>query len=90
MHGEFCRRLPDELLIVRNPDTGEEIKLVPGQLRTRHVKVGDHIAPEPEMIEPLIQRVAEAYSFRKMLSKLQKIINVGASHHRLAWIYPFF
>lgn len=35
LHGEFCQRLPDELLIVRNPDTGEEIKLVPGQPRTR-------------------------------------------------------
>lgn len=88
MHGEFCRRLPDDLLIVRNPDSGEEIKLVPGQLRTRQVKVGDHIAPEPEMIEPLIERFVEAYSF-KMLSKLQKIIAVGASHHRLAWIHPF-
>lgn len=89
MHGEFCRRLPDELLIVRNPDTGEEIKMIPGQLRTRLVKVGDHIAPEPEMIEPLVARFVEGYSF-KMLSKLQKIIGVGASHHRLAWIHPFF
>ncbi|MCZ7854117.1 Fic family protein [Agrobacterium salinitolerans] len=25
-----------------------------------------------------------------MRSKLQKIIGVGASHHRLAWIQPFF
>lgn len=88
MHEEFCRRLPDDLLIVRNPDTSEQIKMVPGQLRTRHVKVGDHVAPEPEMIEPLVSRFAEAYSF-KMLSKLQKIIGVGASHHRLAWIHPF-
>ncbi|MDL2406195.1 Fic family protein [Rhizobium calliandrae] len=89
IHGEFCRRLPDELLTVRNPDTGEEIKMVPGQLRTRHVKVGEHIAPEPDMIRPLIGRFVEGYSF-KMLSKLQKIIGVGASHHRLAWIHPFF
>lgn len=44
MHEEFCRKLPDDLLIVRNPDTGEEIKMLPGQLRTRHVKVGDHVA----------------------------------------------
>lgn len=89
LHGEFCRRLPDDLLLVRNPDTGEEIIMVPGQLRTRHVKVGEHIASEPEMIEPLLTRFAEAYSF-KMLSKLQKIVGVGASHHRLAWIHPFF
>lgn len=89
LHGEFCRRLPDDLLIVRNPDTGEEIKMVPGQLRTRHVKVGEHIAPEPDMIESLLARLVEGYSL-KMLSKLQKIISVGASHHRLTWIHPFF
>lgn len=89
LHGEFCRRLPDELLIVANPDTGEEIRMVPGELRTRHVRVGDHIAPEPAMIAPLLHRFVEAYSMN-MLSKLQKIIGVGASHHRLAWIHPFF
>ena len=48
IHGEFCRRLPDELLIIRNPDTGEEIKMVPGQTQNTHVKVGEHIAPDPE------------------------------------------
>lgn len=89
MHGEFCRRLPEELLIVRNPDTGEEIRMIPGQLRTRHVKVGEHIAPEPEMIKLLLGRFVEGYGLN-MLSKLQRIIGVGASHHRLAWIHPFF
>jgi Fic family protein len=89
LHGEFCRRLPEDLLIVRNHDTGEEIRMIPGQLRTRHVKVGEHIAPEPDMIEPLLGRFVEGYGM-KMLSKLQRIIGVGASHHRLAWIHPFF
>jgi len=89
LHGEFCKRLPEDLLIVVNPDNGEEIRMVPGELRTRHVRVGDHIAPEPEMIGPLLHRFVEAYSM-KMLSKLQRIIGVGASHHRLAWIHPFF
>ncbi|MCV3768938.1 Fic family protein [Rhizobium sp. TRM95796] len=89
IHGEFCRRLPDELLIMRNPDSGETIRMLPGQLRTLYVKVGEHIAPEPDMIRPLIDRFVDAYS-SKMLSKLQKIIGVGASHHRLAWIHPFF
>ncbi|WP_246697796.1 Fic family protein [Rhizobium sp. G21] len=89
IHGEYCRRLPDELLIMRNPDSGETIRMIPGQLRTLYVKVGEHIAPEPDMIRPLIDRFVDAYS-SKMLSKLQKIIGVGASHHRLAWIHPFF
>jgi len=29
LHEEFCRRLPEELLIVRKPDTGEEIRMIP-------------------------------------------------------------
>nr|WP_245414477.1 Fic family protein [Mycoplana dimorpha] len=47
------------------------------------------MAPGPDMIEPLLGRFVEGYGL-KMLSKLQRIIGVGASHHRLAWIYPFF
>jgi Fic family protein len=89
LHGEFCKRLPEDLLVVVNRDNGAEIRMVPGELRTRHVRVGEHIAPEPEMIAPLLHRFVEAYPM-KMLSKLQKIIGVGASHHRLAWIHPFF
>ena len=76
-------------MIVRNPDTDQEIKMVPGRFRTHHVNVGEHIAPEPEMFESLLERFVEGYSL-KMLSRLQKIISVGASHHRLAWIHPFF
>lgn len=60
-HGEFCRRLPDELLTVRNPDTAAEIKMVLGQMRTQHVKVGEHIAPGPDMIRPLIGRFEDAF-----------------------------
>jgi Fic family protein len=88
IHKEFCRRLPDELLVVRNQDADKELVMVPGELRTQHVEVGDHIAPEPEMILPLLKRFIEAYS-GGMLSKVQKIVSVGASHHRLAWIHPF-
>src|SRR5437867_10301377 len=40
LHREFCSRLPDELLWVDNPDTGERLRVAPGEIRTRHVKVG--------------------------------------------------
>lgn len=88
IHREFCRRLPEELLVQENKDTGEKIVMVPGELRTAHVRVGRHMAPEPEMVEPLLGRFIQAYS-SGMLSKVQKIMAVGASHHRLAWIHPF-
>jgi Fic family protein len=87
-HAEFCRRLPEDLLVVQNKETGEMLRMGPGILRTRDVRVGRHIAPEPAMLEPLLARFVQAYS-AGYLSKIQKIIAIGASHHRLTWIHPF-
>lgn len=88
LHYEFCRRLPDDLLWVTNPDTGERLRVVPGELRTGTVKVGRHIPPPPELLEALLHRFEEAYTSSE-LSTIQKIIVVGAAHHRLLWIHPF-
>ncbi len=88
VHKEFCQQLPAELLVVKDPGTGKEEKVVPGQLRQIHVKVGRHIAPAPEELAPLLERFASAYGNEK-LPKIQRIIGVAASHHRLLWIHPF-
>jgi Fic family protein len=88
VHYEFCRRLPDALLWVKNPQSGERLQVIPGELRTRHVKVGRHVPIGPEDIPVFLTRFAEAYT-RRDLSKLQKVIGVAASHHRLLWIHPF-
>src|SRR5579871_551061 len=88
VHREFCRRLPDELLWVENPQSGEKLQVIPGELRTRHVKVGRHVPINAEDIPAFLARFAEAYT-RRDLSKLQKVIGVAASHHRLLWIHPF-
>ncbi|MGB3045798.1 MAG: Fic family protein [Xanthobacteraceae bacterium] len=87
-HKNFCERLPDELLVVEHPTTKEQIKIVPGELRTEHVRVGRHIPPDPADIPAFLKRFAEGYS-SPHLSRLRKIIGVAASHHRLAWIHPF-
>ena len=88
LHREFCVRLPGDLLWVENPDTGMRLPVVPGELRQSHVKVGRHVAPEPEALHDLLRRFAEAYGGTG-LSRLQRIIAVAASHHRLGWIHPF-
>lgn len=41
IHREFCKRLPESLLAMENPDSGERIPVVPGQLRSR-----PELAPE--------------------------------------------
>jgi Fic family protein len=88
VHREFCQRLPDDLLWIENPETHERLRVVPGELRKRHVKVGRHIPVDPNDIEAFLKRFVDAYS-SPMLSKLRKIIGVAASHHRLLWIHPF-
>jgi Fic family protein len=47
VHRRFGELLPVELLKVTEPDTGEEITVVPGELRHRDVKVGRHIPISP-------------------------------------------
>lgn len=88
LHREFCKRLPDDLLWVENQDSGERLQVIPGELRTHHVKVGRHIAPEPDALPDLLARFVEVYAGSN-LSRVQKIIAVAASHHRMGWIHPF-
>ena len=88
LHREFCGRLPDDLLWVTNPDSGERVRVEPGEFRRVGVVVGRHVAPAPEDIAPCLDRFQEMYG-SSSLSVVQKIIAVGASHHRLLWIHPF-
>src|SRR5437879_6547664 len=88
VHKEFCRRLPNDLLVVENPDTGEKLPVVPGELRSRDVRVGPHIPPDPSELPAFLKRFTEAYN-GSHLSRLRKVIGVAASHHRLLWIHPF-
>lgn len=87
-HHAFCSRLPDELLWVENPDTGERIKVIPGELRQRDVVVGQHVPPPPQDLDRFLERFDEAYNPTR-LSRLRQIIAIGASHHRILWIHPF-
>jgi Fic family protein len=89
LHREFCSRLPEEMLWVRNPDTGELLHLVPGELRKGWVQVGRHIPPAAESLPRFLDRFAEAYHIKK-LSRVRQIIALGAAHHRLLWIHPFY
>ncbi len=88
LHHEFCKRLPEELLWVENPDTGERLRVIPGALRTGWVQVGRHIPPDAKALPRFLDRFASAYD-AKRLSKLRLITALGAAHHRLLWIHPF-
>jgi Fic family protein len=87
-HREFCRRLPESLLVVVNPDSRERIPVVPGQMRSRIVAVGRHVAPAAEDLPVFMERFEEAYDAIR-LTKPRQVIAVAAAHHRFLWIHPF-
>lgn len=89
LHKEFCSRLPEELLRVHNPDTGEWVNVVPGELRQSGVQIGRHIPPCAEDLPDYMRRFQEAYEPSHQ-SKLRQVMAVAASHHRLLWIHPFY
>ncbi len=86
IHRRFCSHLPPELLIVKDPETAEEVTVVPGVLRTRDVIVGKHIAISPGALPRFLARFEEAYSH---LGKSESVLSAAAAHHRLLWIHPF-
>ena len=88
LHREFCSRFPEDLLFIENPSSGEKVKIHPGEFRDRTVRVGVHIPPLPENIPQFMKRLEESYN-PIHLSKIQRILAVAASHHRLVWIHPF-
>jgi Fic family protein len=86
IHRRFCTLLPEEMLWVEDPDTKERIRLVPGELRHRDVKVGRHVAISPGAIPRFMNRFAHVYG---SIGKTESIIAVAAAHHRLLWVHPF-
>jgi Fic family protein len=86
VHRRFCEELPDDLLWVEDPITKERVRVVPGELRTRDVRVGDHIAISPGAVPRFMKRFEEVYG---AVNKTESILGAAAAHHRLVWIHPF-
>src|SRR5207253_659464 len=61
IHRRFCELLPEDLLWVEDPITKERVRVVPGELRRRDVKVGNHIAVSPGAMPRFLERFEEAY-----------------------------
>jgi Fic family protein len=82
LHDRFFSFLPVDERV-----TGDGDRIVPGELRKVDVTVGRHLAPEPAMIEPLLNAWATRYA--RIRAKEYQLIGIACSHHRLAWIHPF-
>ena len=86
IHERFYDLLPDELLLVKNPDDGEKQKVIPGELRRGDVIVGRHVSVSPGALPRFMRRFQEGYS---ELRKLDSILASAAAHHRLLYLHPF-
>jgi Fic family protein len=86
IHRRFSELLPDDLLWVTDPVTGEKIRVEPGELRHRDVKVGRHVPVSPGAVPRFLERFESVYS---KLGKTDSIIAAAGAHHRFVWIHPF-
>src|SRR6202050_4680688 len=61
VHRRFCELLPDDMLWVEEPETHERLRVVPGELRRRDVKVGRHLAISPAAIPRFLTHFESIY-----------------------------
>lgn len=88
LHREFYKELPEEFLIVTDPDTGRKSRVIPGELRTEPVKVGRHVPPESGSLVSLLDTFGR-FCAPDRHHGAEKLVAAAAAHHRLMWIHPF-
>ena len=87
LHKRFHQALPPSMRVATT-GSGMTAPLEPGVLRSTDVRVGNHIGPPHELLPALLSHFRARYEATGF-SRAAKIVAVGASHHRLAWIHPF-
>lgn len=82
LHRELFARLPAKDLV-----TSESEPIVPGQLRGREVRVGQHVPPTHRSLGAFLQRWASFYG--NVRRGEAALVALAAAHQRLGWIHPF-
>lgn len=82
LHRELFGRLPTADLL-----TTENEPIVPGQLRQRDVKVGQHVAPAHASVPEFLARWADFYGHVRRGEAA--LVALAAAHQRLGWVHPF-
>ncbi len=82
LHRELFGRLPATDLL-----TTENEPIVPGQLRQRDVKVGQHVAPAHASVPQFLARWADFYGHVRRGEAT--LVALAAAHQRLGWVHPF-
>ena len=82
IHADLYHRLPGT---DRVTDDGQVV--VPGELRSRPVSAGRHVAPPADQVAGLLSAWGHAYSELNGTEHL--VVGNACAHHRLAWVHPF-
>jgi len=88
LHRNFYQHLPAEFRWVESWE-GNPLEVIPGELRTTEVQVGQHVAPAAEALPGFIRLVEQNYRPQVEHDRLARVVTVAAAHHRLAWLHPF-
>jgi Fic family protein len=86
IHRRFSELLPEELLVVSDPESGRTVSVAAGELRRDDVKVGRHLAISPGAVRRFMTRFEQVYA---VLGRSETILAAAVAHHRLLWIHPF-
>jgi Fic family protein len=82
LHRELFGRLPARDLV-----TSEKETIVPGALRQREVRVGEHVAPTSASLPAFLDRWCSFYAAVRRGEA--SLVALAAAHQRLGWIHPF-
>src|SRR2546430_7571977 len=85
IHRRFCAELPEALLWVEDPDGKERVRVVPGELRKRDVRVGGHVAISPAAVPRFLKRFEDVYG---SLGKTDSLLAAAPAHHPLPLCRP--
>ena len=88
LHREFYTQLPEHMWEIKDEEGKLKGKIVPGEWRTDHVKVGRHIPPSADNLDSLMQQFCEIYHPGRYNGD-RKYIALMCAHHRFVWIHPF-
>ncbi|RBQ31099.1 cell filamentation protein Fic [Arcobacter sp. FW59] len=67
-----------------------EVDMIAGELRKHFVKVGNHIAPDPDELGACFNEFETLYNQCRFESQTMKLIYALCSHHRFVYIHPFY
>ena len=87
IHRQFYERLPVSLRNVEGHD-GRSHPILPGELRSSEVSVGQHVPPASKHLPAFLRRFTGFYG-PLVQPTPQGFVAAAAAHHRLAWIHPF-